>query len=226
MTIDAVQGHRIWARQYDQTPNPILALEMRVLAPRLGSVGGLRILDVGSGTGRWMTWAEKRGARVFGIDACREMMLESARKPGLAGRVALAQLAAIRGFPVRNHAADIAICSFTLGYLPSLSPVFRELARASCFVVVTDLHPTAIRQGWTSSFRVGGERYEMEHHEYSVADLDLAARDAGLVQQWRMEPAFGEPEREIFRRAGKETAFEAASRVPAILITAWNKPSD
>jgi SAM-dependent methyltransferase len=223
MFAGAVQGHRIWSNHYDATPNPILALETRVVAPRLGCVGGLRILDAGSGTGRWMAWAERRGACVFGIDACREMILESARKPGLAGRAALAD---VRSIPVRNHAVDIAICSFTLGYLPSPGPLLRELARVSRFVVVSDLHPMAVRHGWTRSFRAAGERYELAHHEYSVAELDEAAHAAGLIPSWRVEPCFGEPEREIFRHAGKESAFDEASRLRAVLITAWHKPSD
>lgn len=221
--MNAIEGHRIWSSQYDETPNPILALEMRVLAPRLGGVGGLRILDAGSGTGRWMVWAAQRGARAFGVDACREMILESARKPDLAGRTVLAD---VRGIPVGNDTVDIAICSFTLGYLPSPGPVIRELARVSSCVVVSDLHPAAVRHGWTRSFRAAGERYEMEQHEYSIAQLDEAARAAGLVREWRIEPSFGEPEREIFRRAGKEAAFDETSRLPAILITAWKKRSD
>lgn len=223
MVVSAGEGHRIWSSQYDETPNPILALEMRVLAPRLGGIGGLRVLDAGSGTGRWMEWAEQRGARVFGVDACREMVLESVRKPSLAGRTVLAD---VRGIPVGNDTVDIAICSFTLGYLPSHGPVLRELARVSRFVVVSDLHPEAVRHGWTRSFRAAGERYEMEQHEYSIAELDKAAGAAGLVREWRLEPSFGEPEREIFRRAGKEAAFDETSHLQAILITAWNKPSD
>jgi len=223
MFVSALEGHGIWSSHYDATPNPILALEMRVLAPRLGSVGSLRILDAGSGTGRWMKWAELRGARVFGVDACREMILESAHKQGLAGRCALAD---VRSIPVGNDAVDIAICSFALGYLPSPGPLLRELARVSRFVVVSDLHPVAIRHGWTRSFRAAGERYEMAHHEYSVAELDEAARAAGLIPNWRIEPCFGEPEREIFRLAGKEAAFDDACRLQAVLISAWNKPSD
>jgi ubiquinone/menaquinone biosynthesis C-methylase UbiE len=170
-----------------------------------------------------MAWAAQRGARAFGIDACREMILESARKPGLAGRTALADVLRI---PVCDNTVDVAICSFTLGYLPSPGPVLRELARVSRCVVVSDLHPAAVRHGWTRSFRAAGERYEMEQHEYSITELDVAARAAGLAREWRIETSFGEPEREIFRRAGKEAAFEEASRLPAILITAWNKPSD
>jgi hypothetical protein len=38
-----------------------------------------------------------------------------------------------------------------------------------------------------------------------------------------VEASFGEPEREIFRRAGKERAFDEACLLPAVLITLWRK---
>jgi SAM-dependent methyltransferase len=214
MVVSALEGHRIWARQYDESPNPILALEMRVLAPRLGVLSGRRVCDAGSGTGRWMAWAASQGARVFGFDACREMILESP----LQGRTVQADVCRI---PLRDNAVDIAICSFVLGYLPSPFPVLRELARIARCVIVSDLHPDGIKRGWTRSFRSDGERYEMTHHDHSIGQLDAAAKAAGLIPAWRMDPPFGEPEREIFQRAGKR-----ADSLPAILITAWNRSSD
>jgi SAM-dependent methyltransferase len=214
---------RIWAAQYDDTPNALLALEMRVLSSRLGDVRGRRILDAGSGTGRWMAWAKANGAHVFGIDACHEMILEAGHKPGLAGRIACGDAQRI---PVRDNAADIALCSFTLGYLASARPVLRELARVARLVILSDLHPAAVQEGWTRSFRAAGQHYDIEHYDHSAAGLDQAARDEGLLRIWREEPSFGEPERSIFQHAGKEEAFESARRIPAVLITAWTRSSD
>jgi hypothetical protein len=151
------------------------------------------------------------------------MILECSRKPGLHGRSVEADVCRI---PFGNNSVDIAICSFTLGYLPSPVEVLRELARIARFVIVSDLHPEAVKRGWTRSFRAAGERYEMAHHVHSIARLDAAAKTARLIPAWRIGPSFGAPEREIFRRAGKGGAFEEASRFPAILITAWNRSSD
>ncbi len=157
--LSAMDAYRIWSQHYDLMPNPLLALEMRVLSGRLGAIKGRRVLDAGSGTGRWMAWAQGCGARVFGIDACHEMILEAARKPGLAGCSAQAD---VQTLPVCDNAADIAICSFTLGYLASIQPVMRDLARVARRVIVSDLHPAAVLHGWTRSFRAGGARYEVE----------------------------------------------------------------
>ncbi len=65
----------------------------------LGALRGQIVLDAGSGTGRWMSHAQSAGARAFGLDACREMVLEAERKPGLRGRSALAD---IREIPVHR----------------------------------------------------------------------------------------------------------------------------
>jgi SAM-dependent methyltransferase len=216
--IEAAVAYKMWSVDYDRAPNALLSLEMRTLSPLLAITKGQRVLDVGSGTGRWMAWAEQRGACVFGIDACHEMIQKAARKPGLAGRSVRADA---QRLPFRDGAVDIALCSFTLGYLESPRPLFRELARVARRVIVSDLHPAAVRHGWTRSFRVSGERYELKHYEHSSADLDFSARAEGLTPEWRAEPSFDEPERGIFQQAGKESAFEDARRIPAVLITEW-----
>ena len=218
--IAPLEGYRLWAESYDDAENALLALEMRTLSSRIENINGYRILDAGSGTGRWMNWTQSRGARVFGLDACREMVLKAERKPGLAGRSALAD---IRSIPLNDDAVDLALCSFTMSYLPSPGPALRELARVSRQVIVSDLHPDAARAGWTRSFRAGNRVCQLLHYQHSTAELDDCAHSAGLFPQWRVEASFAEPEREIFRRAGKENLFEDARRIPAVLITAWRK---
>jgi SAM-dependent methyltransferase len=218
--IGVTEGYRLWAGCYDDADNALLALEMRALSGRVGDVNGRRILDAGSGTGRWMKWAQARGADVFGVDVCSEMVSKAEGKPGLRGRSALAD---IRSIPLRDNAVEIAMCSFTMGYLPTPGPVLRELARVSRRVIVSDLHPDAARAGWTRSFRAGDRAYQLLHYQHSMAELDDGARSAGLVPEWRMEASFAEPEREIFRRAGKENVFDQARRIPAVLISVWRK---
>ncbi len=214
-------GYPIWSAVYDEAPNALLALEMRALSGRIGDVNGHRILDAGSGTGRWMNWAQSRGAHVFGIDACREMVLKAERKPKLSGRSALAD---IRSIPLKDNAVDLALCSFTIGYLPSPLTVFRELARVSPRVIVSDLHPDAVRAGWSRSFRAGNQLYELVHYQAFEGVNSTIAREApALLPEWRMEASFDEPERQIFQRAGKEHTFDEARLVSAVLITLWRR---
>jgi SAM-dependent methyltransferase len=219
--VTAIQGHRIWASSYDTGPNPLLALETRLLAEKFGPLRGVRFLDVGCGTGRWTQFAQQRGARVFGMDFCPEMLLEASRKPGLHGRLSLADACHL---PVSDGVADLTVCSFALGYVPCPIQAIAEMARVSrdgASVVITDLHPYALAAGWTRSFRSEGEIYEIDHHPHPASAWEAAAESAGLALDWRIDASFDEPEREIFRHAGKDSLFQELSRIPALLAMSW-----
>jgi ubiquinone/menaquinone biosynthesis C-methylase UbiE len=223
MQVSAIEGHRNWAATYDGGPNPLLALESRFLVERLNSLKATCLLDIACGTGRWMLWAQQRGIRALGVDFCAEMLIEAARKPGLAGRLSLADACHI---PVANGSADLTLCSFALGYLPTPHRAFAEMARVSRsrgHIIVTDLHPRAIAAGWTRSFRSDGQVYEMDHHLHPIAAWVAAAESAGLSLDWCLEASLGDPEREILRQAGKDSLFPELSRVPALLAMSWTK---
>jgi SAM-dependent methyltransferase len=218
MLVSAMEGYRRWSATYDSTPNPVIALEERLLSGRLDFLPGQTFLDAGCGTGRWMKWAAGRGLRAFGTDFCPEMISHAAGE--VQRQCALADLTQL---PFAGNSFETAICSFTLGYLPSLDRAIAELSRVSRDLVVSDLHPEAIRRGWNRSFRTGGDSWEIEHHPYTLSNLDEAASRVGFVQRWRIEAPLGEPERHIFQLAGREAAFTAATEFPAVVITAWRK---
>jgi malonyl-CoA O-methyltransferase len=221
--VSAIEGHRNWAASYDAGPNPLLALETRLVLERLSPLRAPRFLDIACGTGRWMLLAQQWGSQVFGVDFCQEMLLEASRKPGLAGCLGLAEACRL---PLADGAADLTLCSFALGYLASPGQALAEMARVSrkCGrVVVTDLHPHALAAGWTRSFRSDGQIYEIDHHLHPIATWVAAAESAGLSLDWCLEASFGEPERETFRQAGKDSLFPELSRIPALLAMSWTK---
>jgi ubiquinone/menaquinone biosynthesis C-methylase UbiE len=224
MILGALEAHRIWSAVYDETPNPILALEMRLLARGFEPWQCRRFVDVGCGTGRWMTYAESRGARVFGIDLCRQMLSRAAAKPHLAGRLALASAERL---PLPDGMADLVLCSFAIAYFADPRRALSEMARVSASgatVVVSEIHPEALEAGWKRGFRLAGTAYEIQHSTQSVASLLDATAEAGLHLERIDSACFGGPERELFRRAGRYHLFEGASRVPAIWTGIWRKP--
>ncbi len=224
MQVSVLEGHRNWAPSYDAGFNPLLALESRLLLERLSPLPATRFLDVACGTGRWMLAAQQRGAQVFGVDFCPEMLLEASRKGGLAGRLALADA---RSVPLADGVADLALCSFALGYLASPDQAIAEmarLARRGGRVVVSDLHPCALAAGWTRSFRLDGQLYEIDHHHHPIAHWVTAALSGGLLLEWVLEGRLGESERKFFRQAGKDSLFSESSRIPAVLAMGWTKP--
>jgi ubiquinone/menaquinone biosynthesis C-methylase UbiE len=224
--VTAIDGHRIWAAGYDDALNPLLALETRALLEKLPTLAGSRFLDVACGTGRWTRLAQQRGARVFGVDLCPEMLFEAARKSGLAGRLSIGDA---RSLPLAGGAADLTLCSFALGYIAPLRQAIAEMARVTrraARIIVTDLHPCALAAGWTRSFRSDRQVYEMDHHPHAIADWEAAAESAGLALEWRLDACFAEPERAIFTQAGKDSSFEELRRIPAVLAMCWSKSCD
>jgi SAM-dependent methyltransferase len=223
LLVSPIEGHRIWSASYDDDPNPLLALGMRVLSERLGPLHGLRVIDVACGTGRWMSAALSEGANITGIDLCEEMLVAAARKPALKGRLALAQADRL---PVADGSADLVLCSFAMSYFPSASRAMAEMARVTRRggrVVVADLHPGANEAGWKRAFRSGDSVYEIEHHSHSAAYLNAAAEQAALDQTWQTDDHFGAPERGIFQKAGKDSVFAQASSIPALCVICWKK---
>ena len=219
--VAAPEGYRLWSSGYDCSANPLLALEMRAIRKRLGPLSGLRLVDVACGTGRWMSYAAVRGASVIGLDLSPDMLSFAAGKASLTGCVAVADMRAI---PLANRAADLAMCSFGLGYLDSIAGAMAEMARIARRVIVSDLHPAAVAAGWSRSFRAGTRVYEIRSYSHAFDALDDAARAVGFELHWETEAHFGEPERALFQAAGKEDRFLSAQQIPAIFARCWGRP--
>jgi SAM-dependent methyltransferase len=212
------EGYRLWAPTYDSSPNPLLALEERIAAPVLGSLVGARVADLCTGTGRWMTIMRRMEANVVGIDLSPEMLSCANRKPGCARSLVLADLGHL---PLRSCSVDLAICSFGISYVASLAAAFREIARIARRVLISDLHPAAIHAGWRRSFDTAAYTCCVAHRARTLDELDEAAATVGFSPEHSVEAHFGEPERNIFARAGKTHIFDEVSRIPAIFVKTW-----
>jgi SAM-dependent methyltransferase len=222
--VSALTGHRIWAPHYDDGPNPVLALESRVLRPVLDRCAAKRVIDVGCGTGRWMRYFVHRQTSVFGVDICPEMLRQAMGDACLRTRLALGD---VLHLPFAGASASLILCSFALGYIANLTAMFAEIGRIAepcATVVVSDLHPDAVSAGWTRSCKVDGRSYDIEHHAHSDAEILRAALSAGLTLERKMHACLGPPEFPILERAGKSASFESLSKVRAVWTAVWKKP--
>ncbi len=211
--VPAVEGYRLWAETWDATPSPIVALEHRTLLPWMEALAPRRAIDVGCGTGRWTARLS-----AIGIDASSAMLAVAANK-GLRGRLAVGDAAAL---PVATGVADLVLCALTFGHVGDQAGAMREFARVlqpGGALILTDFHPNAAARGWRRTFRSGGQVYELENHPYTVPQLRELAR--GLALTRIEEASIGEPERELFERAGRPDLYEAACATPAVLLTRW-----
>jgi SAM-dependent methyltransferase len=221
MLVSAREGHRIWSASYHATPNPLLALEARLLPEFIGPVAFRRVVDVAFGTGRWAARLAECGADVIGIDFCAEML--DCAPARVRSRLVLADAARL---PIAPETADLTICSFAAAYFPDLERTVSEMARITKpggRLVISDLHPAGVAAGWTRSFRADRVVYEMEHFGYSLEQMNCAARRSQLELDSERHACFGEPERAIFESAGKAENWNAVSEVPALWIGSWRK---
>lgn len=222
--VTLLEGYQLWSQTWESDPSAIVALESRWLAPWLLDLQGKIVVDASCGVGRWLAHARSRGAVVFGTDLSPEMLLQAARKPGLAPRLARADT---RQLPLPDQCADITLCALSLGHMQPMESALLEIARTvrgGGSLIVTDFHPDAHLHGWKRTFRSNGEVYEIETHCYTKQRLLDCAASAGLMLQNLLEPQFDEPEREIFQRAGKPDLFEQTRGIPAVLLARWRRP--
>lgn len=218
-----LEGYRLWADTYDE-PNPLHALEERVILPRLPDLQGKVALDLACGTGRWLKKLLGRGAKAaFGMDVSPEMLTQAAGH-SLAGRVVRADCCAI---PLRSWTADVITCSLAIGHLPEPGKFAKELARIArpgADVFLSDFHPAAHARGWQRTFRHGDELIAVPSFAHP---LDLIRREfesTGLQVVRLDEPHIAEPEQGIFQRLGKAHLFDAARETPALYIFHFRVP--
>lgn len=209
-TLAPIDAYRLLARDYDRSPNPMLGLEQRTMAPLFPRLRGARVVDAAAGTGRWASYCQYQGAATIALDFCADM---------LAGAPPPAVVADVNRLPLPDAFADVTICAFAMGYAPACLPELARITRKGGTVLVSDVHPDAIRRGWTRTFSHRNGVIEVAHHLYTLDDL--------VAQELRLdcldEPRFGEPEREVFAKAGKLAAFEEAAHHPALFVGRWVK---
>lgn len=213
-SVSAVDGYQLWAETWDATPSPIVALEHRALLPWLELSTHRHAVDVGCGTGRWTARLS-----AIGVDASPAMLAVAARKDGLRGRLAAGSAAAL---PVASGSADLVLCALTFGHIRDQAGAMREFARVlqpGGTLIVSDFHPDAAARGWRRTFRRDGQVYDLENYPYTVELMCEMARGLSLICV--VEASIGEPERELFHRAGRPDLFAAACATPAVLLTRW-----
>jgi cytosine/adenosine deaminase-related metal-dependent hydrolase/SAM-dependent methyltransferase len=214
------QHYALWARDYDESPNPLLSLEERYLTPLLPALRNADVVDLGCGTGRWLNRIANSGANsLTGIDFSPEMLDRAKQK---LGRRALLAVGNAISLPIASRSADLIIASFVASYVSDLGAFASELhrvVRRGGRIYLSDVHPeTELSCHWKRGFRSGQERVRLATCSRSLLQILSYLIDAGLKVTSLLEPAFGPSEREVFRESGKLDAFDAATELPAIYI--------
>jgi ubiquinone/menaquinone biosynthesis C-methylase UbiE len=222
--MQAKEAYRLWAPEYDSTPNPLLSLEERHLVPLIASAAGCDVVDLGCGTGRWLAQLEKKGVRsAIGVDASSEMLSEAAKKLSPSTSLILGDCLDT-SLPAAS--TDWIQASLLLSYLNDMQAFASEVARIArpgAFVLISDVHPATRTYGWKRTFSSAHQVIEIETHPYRISDLHVALHRVGFELTLFLELSFGEPERAIFFNAGRPDLFERVEGLPVLFIAGYRR---
>ncbi|QDT68447.1 Ubiquinone biosynthesis O-methyltransferase [Planctomycetes bacterium MalM25] len=192
-------GYDRWARVYDHDANPMQALEEPVVIHETGPVAGLRVLDLGCGTGRHALRMAAEGAAVTAVDFSEAMLDEAKRKPN-AERVRFVTHDLRESLPFDSE-FDLVVCGLVLEHVKDLSAFYQEVFRVvgrSGRVVVSFMHSAMFARGSQARFTdpQTDELIEVESAPYTVSEAVMAALAAGFtiknLSEHSPDPAFAE----------------------------------
>src|SRR6185295_7626510 len=80
--VSTALGYDRWSEVYDSDENPLILLEEKHMPALVRNVAGLRVADIGCGTGRHALRLAAAGAQVTAVDFSQEMLNRARAKPG------------------------------------------------------------------------------------------------------------------------------------------------
>jgi SAM-dependent methyltransferase len=170
----------MWAESYDDTPNPLVALDRRHTLNRLGAKHGEQVLDAGCGTGAHLHALTRAGSKPVGIDLSRGMLrIAHRRLPG----IPLAQADLNDGLPIARGKFDATLCSLVSEHLTNLRAFFADallVLRAGGRLVFSAFHPEIAAAGVEANFEANGSEYRLGAERHTVADYLEQIHDAGF----------------------------------------------
>jgi malonyl-CoA O-methyltransferase len=237
-------AYALWAANYPAfAHNPLMRAEERAMLSLMPeTLEGCRVLDAGCGSGRYLSHARSRGARLLvGVDLS-EPMLRRARTDVVCGgesirgenikaetkqqrcqTIGLAR-ATLDAIPLRSHWADVTLCGLTIGHVDDLSMSLAELRRVTRpggLLLCSDVHPIGKKMGWPRDFKANGQRYAVRHAWHELHDWQTTCRLVGLqierVLEASLDPSDIPPDAN-FDRQGLQ--------VPVALVLALRRPED
>jgi len=181
------EGYNLWAETYDETPNPVVAMDARYTLDVLAPKPDEQILDAGCGTGRHLGPLLRARSNPVGVDFSRGM-LDIARRNYPEVPLALADLQ--RPLPFENERFDAVLCALIGEHLNELPLALQEMhrvLRAGGRLVFSVYHPEMAAAGKEANFERSGVEYRLGAYRYSMVDYANLLEDAGFEDPARHE---------------------------------------
>ena len=177
-------GYDLWSAIYDAADNPLIVLEEPQINRLLGDVRGLRIADLGCGTGRHTLTMARAGAQVTAVDFSMGMMAKARGKPG-AETVQFIRHDLSCGLPFASRTFDRVTCCLVLEHIADLDRIIGEMARIcrpEGRILLSDLHPTMRLWNVQAQFTdpASGRKLRPASAMHQLSDYVMAASRSGL----------------------------------------------
>ncbi|MBN2446191.1 MAG: class I SAM-dependent methyltransferase [Phycisphaerae bacterium] len=182
--LDVNAGYDRWAEIYDDELNPLIVLEEPVVRGWTGDPRGLRVADVGCGTGRHSVWLADAGAQVDAYDSSDGMMTRARAKVG--DGVRFIEHTLPDSLPAADGTYDLVLLALVADHLADLDATMRDLYRVlrpGGTLILTVLHPAMNLLGLTARFADPrtGEEIRVAAFEHTYADYVMSALRAGFT---------------------------------------------
>jgi malonyl-CoA O-methyltransferase len=174
------EAYALWAPSYPSAAhNALMRTEQRVVGAAIARTQPARALDLGTGSGRYLTELAAAGATlIVGLDFAPEML---ARAPRCGHRVC----GDARELPFAAKSFDLVNASLMAGDVDDLSAWTRELASvldSGGHLIYSDFHPSWQQNGWRRTFQApDGRGIDLPYVPHTIGDHTHALRSAGLA---------------------------------------------
>ena len=177
-------GYDRWSIVYDDDQNPLQGLEGPLVQKACGNVQGLKVLDMGCGTGRHTLWLAQSGAKVTGIDFS-EAMLDKAREKTKEYSIKLIKHDLHKPLPFRSSQFDMVVSGLVLEHIADLAYYFSEVARVlanSGQAVISAMHPAMFLRDAQAQFTDphSGEKIRPGSLPHQLSEMVMGAVSSSL----------------------------------------------
>lgn len=175
------EGYDLWADTYDESPNPVVAMDARHTLGILAPAAGERILDAGCGTGRNLGGMLAAGSHPTGIDFSPGMLrVARSRYPD----IPLVEGDLQQPLPFVDGYFDAVLCALLGEHLDEPLVALREMRRVlrpGGRLVFSVYHPDMAAAGVQAHFEKAGVIYRLGANRHTVADYENWISQAGFA---------------------------------------------
>ncbi|CAN5506272.1 hypothetical protein BH09GEM1_BH09GEM1_15980 [soil metagenome] len=184
-TADVAHAYDRWSASYDSDANATRDLDAAVLRRIPLQIAGLRVLELGCGTGKNTEWLAATARNVTALDFSPGM-LERARQRVTASNVRFVEHDIREPLPLAGASVDVVVGNLVLEHVSDLAPAFAEAARVLTSggqVFFCELHPYRQLRGGQAHFAdaANGEAVVVTAYRHTISEFVNAAIAAGLT---------------------------------------------